>query len=286
MNRSFRKQLVARPAALLFCASLMASSSAWAQDEAGSARVIEGTVSASNCPPEERVESRHAVSGASDVLIWVESEDFDPVLRVWVDGELDQFSDDGFATTLYPAARIRPTEGSVIEVEVGSLDGVSGGAYRFVEVPLLEPGHDWLIPAWDRGADYRAGAPAPVQPGLDVVSSMSRFYAQAGERLALTVESAEMDTTVAVFGPGGASWSNDDAADSEAVSQGTDSQVRMVAPQTGEYLMVVIPYDSESTDEYTARLSVAPPIMVGEDGGPPEAGLAGSNASGQIYAIL
>jgi hypothetical protein len=98
----------------------------------------------------------------------------------------------------------------------------------------------------------------PTSSSGDYIEKLYTFSASAGEELQLDLSSFEFDTFLTVYGPSGQFFDDDDGGD------GSDSMLRLIAPETGLYEVRVSSFGGDDTGSYTlsfARLGVADTLL-------------------------
>ena len=113
-----------------------------------------------------------------------------------------------------------------------------------------------------------AGAPRPIAAGEALSGELSlhdaqrrsgkyedvyRLSGRRGDRVSLTLASADFDTYLVVTGPGGFSLSNDDA---EGASGSTDSGLVIALPADGDYRVAVTSFRPGETGAYRLQAAV------------------------------
>lgn len=88
-----------------------------------------------------------------------------------------------------------------------------------------------------------------------------RIALHRGDRVSFSLSSEQFDTVARVEGPRGGEWQDDDGA-----GEGTNSQLRFVAPQDGEYTFIATSYQANETGRFEAVIDIRPGSAGSADG--------------------
>ncbi|MFJ6024553.1 PPC domain-containing protein [Brevundimonas sp. NPDC092305] len=183
------------------------------------------------------------------VAIVLESEDFDPVVRIGRMnggafeqlGENDDGGEDGLNSRLVFTA---PSNGEYV-IRAMSLSGSAEGRYRLA----LEEG-----PPPVQAQPIAVGDTANGELANDSKTSRYRFTGRAGQRVRVEMSSDDFDAFLELFDSNEASLATDD----DGSGDGTDSRLIFTLPADGDYLIEARAF-SEGTGDYTLKLSEMEP---------------------------
>ncbi len=207
------------------------------------------------------------------VLIGVDSEAFDPIVRVGriVDGAFEELgmNDDGSDSGLNARLTFTPPEAGTYELRAGPLRASGAGAYTVSLTEGPRPpvaqriGLDDTVRGelTDEDARTEEGGPA------DAFS----FTGQEGQRVRIDMSSTDFDTYLELFDQDRTSLATDD----DGAGQGTNSRLVFTLPRDGTYIIEARPFSSANGD-YTLTTSIVPPDR------PPEPIAFGRELQGEI----
>ena len=186
----------------------------------------------------------------------VNSTEFDPYVQINGPGNFSQYNDDDVdggtsnahlvvtlpADGVYQvmATSYRPGESGAYQLSASVTGAVTAGAGAAVAAARLTSG---------QAVTGSLQAPDDTLPTGEFVDRF-RFEGQAGQRIAIDMTAAELDSYVLLVSPSGRQEENDDAR--EGV---TDARLETVLTETGTYVVMATSYQRGMTGSYRLALS-------------------------------
>jgi hypothetical protein len=187
-----------------------------------------------------------------------------------------------------------PLDGSYRLVAT-SYEAGATGRYR-MEVTATEPGVGMTTvtgPGAGAAPGAQVGNGGLLAPGTPVSEYLSpgdpssggryvrvyRLRGRAGDMVRLRLESSAFDPTLALVGPDGHRWANDDTSSAD-----TNSTVDVTLPQEGEYRVEVSSYREGATWPFTLTTTLSGRPVVGPGG--QVAQFAGRQGQGVTYGVF
>ncbi|WP_396592847.1 PPC domain-containing protein [Brevundimonas sp. R86498] len=198
------------------------------------------------------------------LAIALESDDFDPIVRVGRSGrggafeELAQNDDSGAGGLNSYLVFTAPSDGEYL-VRAAPLDGTSEGAYSL----SLSEGPPPLVSREIAIGDTVTGALDASDGGNQSGqrADAMTFSATAGQRIVATVTSTAFDTYLELFSENGESAGGrySVSTDDDGAGEGTDSRLSYTVPTDGQYTLEVRAFAGDGDGPYTLTLKEAAP---------------------------
>jgi hypothetical protein len=218
------------------------------------------------------------------IRVWVGSQMLDTMLRVRGPGGVDLDNDDFVPGSLDPLIEVAAPEQGDFLVQVTAFAPGQAGPYD-VGLQRLDPA---VGPTVQGETDQLLTiTPGGAGPGIAAGASLW-LDVRAGERLRIRVNSAEFDTTAAVFAPGGEVWINDDGGDAgpDGTERPLDSTLTLVATRAGLYHLLIAPYRGMGAGSFRVRVASRPPVVLAPGEAVPSVGFAGRRGEGRILGLF
>lgn len=218
------------------------------------------------------------------IRAWVRGVNIDTMLLVRGPGGFEASNDDFLPNSLDPIVEISAIGDGEHLVRVTSFAPGVQGAYQLGLTEIQPPESSDLD---DGGSATGTLTPEGAGPGIAVGASMW-LEAQGGERLRVRVTSTDFDTIAALIAPTGQVWVNDDAGDTgpDGSERPLDSTVTAMAPSSGMYQLVVVPYGAPGNGNFRVRTTRNPPVILAEGESVPSVGYAGREGQGRILGLF
>lgn len=199
------------------------------------------------------------------VVVTLDSEDFDPIVRVGRMGpggvfeELAQ-NDDGPSGMNSRLVFTAPANGEYL-IRASSLDGATDGDYALslAEGPPLLVGQPITLGQTVEGALEDGDSSNDDGQRADAYS----FAGTEGQRVTITLSSDAFDTYLELFGDDAESGGGRSllASDDDGAGEGTNSRLSATLPTTGQYTIEVRAFGgADEGGAYTLTLEEAPPL--------------------------
>lgn len=195
----------------------------------------------------------------SMVLLRLESEDFDTVLRVRASGGFYAENDDAGTDTTDSELFYAFERDAAISIQAGAFSFDEGGSYQ---LSALRFQTETEYPEHREGRRLEAGSQLRAVLRRSAPERDGRYYheytiaAEAGRLVRVTLSSGLFDPFLEVATPSGEELSDDDSGD------GNDAFVEFEAPESGIYRVRATTYGTGGLGAYTVRYEESDPREV------------------------